>query len=183
MLFAQTPDPTSSQVADFCNQVAPGITPALIPCQPVADEMDSKRSVSIVRQHVAKYGGEQVNGWAITETRGLFLEAEAYSAWRDPTGKLVDITPRPSPSKNLLFIQDEKRIYSGPLLDTIRHPLIDDVNVIRFIHALGKHATLNHQLEQAEQQGNEGKADRLDRDLSKLEKEIAQLHARLSRLL
>lgn len=182
MLTRQTPNPDLPHVRDFCQLVAQGQTPILVPCQPVPGQPVGE-SMRVVPQYVATNGGEQLNGWAIRETPGLFIEAEAYCVWRDPQGNLIDITKRQLPDEHILFITDDKRPYSGPLLDTIRRPLVDNVNVTRFLRALTKHATLSHQLDQAEEQGALAKADRIDRDLRKVEKDMAQLHNRLTRLI
>lgn len=74
----------------------------------------------IVEKHIQINGGKRVLGWVLWELPGLFIEAEFHAIWESPTGELKDLTPRPSPTKRILFIRDPSMIYDGKRVNNIR---------------------------------------------------------------
>lgn len=59
-----------------------------------------------VLQKVSVDGGSIVFGWTIWEWPQIMLTAEFHAAWRDPDGKLVDVTPKPHREERILFVPD-----------------------------------------------------------------------------
>jgi len=78
-------------------------------------------------------GGSSCIGWAILRG-GTIIEAEAHAVWRNPDGKLVDITPRNSrfKSSSIMFVEDPILVFRGRLIDNRRlnitnNPMVDHV--------------------------------------------------------
>jgi len=76
-------------------------------------------------------GGSQVNGWQIWKTDNL-IEAEFHAVWESDAKKLLDITPKPAPFAQILFIRDDEHSYNGSQVDNIRlnisgNSLVDDL--------------------------------------------------------
>jgi len=59
-----------------------------------------------VQQKVAADGGSIAFGWTIWEWPGAMLTAEFHAVWRDGTGALFDITPKPGGQARILFVPD-----------------------------------------------------------------------------
>jgi len=74
----------------------------------------------IVEKYIAENGGKRVLGWALWELPGLFIEAEFHAVWESPTGEFKDLTPRPTPTKRILFIRDPSMKYDGKRVNNIR---------------------------------------------------------------
>lgn len=74
----------------------------------------------IVEKHIQINGGKRILGWVLWELPSLFIEAEFHAIWESPTGELKDLTPRPSPTKRILFIRDPSMIYDGNRVNNIR---------------------------------------------------------------
>jgi len=51
-------------------------------------------------------GGAIRLGWIIWEYPGLYLTAEFHAVWADPTGTLIDITPKPDGETCIVFAGD-----------------------------------------------------------------------------
>lgn len=55
-------------------------------------------------------GGSVVTGWVIWQAKAArFIEAEFHSVWCDPTGVLLDVTPRKDGERFVLFVRDVRR--------------------------------------------------------------------------
>jgi hypothetical protein len=59
-----------------------------------------------VAEKIKTDGGTIRFGWCIWEYPRLFLTAEFHAVWVDPTGKLVDITPKPDGETRIVFASD-----------------------------------------------------------------------------
>ena len=71
-------------------------------------EQDNCHVNNLVKQKLD--GGELVYGWVIGQDKlNDVIEAHFYSVWKDSTGNLADISPRPTNEKRLLFVPDSKR--------------------------------------------------------------------------
>ncbi|WP_220721340.1 SEC-C domain-containing protein [Agarivorans litoreus] len=85
----------------------------------------------LVEAKVVSHGGESVLGWHIRETK-ILVEAIFHAIWKSSDGELVDISPKPVPEKEILFVPDANAIYEGRQVDNIRinisgNRLVDDL--------------------------------------------------------
>lgn len=83
-----------------------------------------------VQQKVETYGGRLQYGWIIIENTWM-VEAEHHAVWEAPDGNLTDITPKPLPMRQVLFIPDDRLVYDGTPIDNVRlntteNPVVDD---------------------------------------------------------
>lgn len=180
MLIPQPGNPESAHVLDFCRHVVKGQTPVVVPYKPLPGK-PAHECFSIVPEHVIAHGGEQLIGWAIWETPGMLIEAEFHTLWQDPQGNLVDLTPCGTPHQNILFLPDPGREYRGRQVDNIRRPLVDDLDVIRFVHLASRLFEITNKGDLAEQHGEISLPPRALREYRKVEKEMMQLQHRLTR--
>lgn len=179
----RTPRPASIELAHtklFIRQIVPDSQPILIPYEPLAGK-PLLECFSIVPEHIVSHGGKQLTGWAIWETPGLFIEAEFHAVWQDNEGRLHDLTPRPVPLGHILFLPDPGREYTGRQVDNIRRALVDDLDVIRFLHLFKRRFEILNKGDLADQYGEIELSPRAAKEYRKLEKEMAQLNLRLSR--
>jgi hypothetical protein len=104
--------------------------PVVIKCIPEKDaELDS--CFPLVESKVVDHGGTSVMGWQIRETK-LLVEAIFHAVWKRKDGELIDISPKPIPTNEILFVQDIKATYEGRQVDNIRlnilgNRLVDDL--------------------------------------------------------
>jgi hypothetical protein len=85
----------------------------------------------IVDAKVKAEGGQRVLGWQIWQTQ-LLVEAEFHAVWASTTGELLDITPKPCPLSEILFLSDPKAVYEGKQVNNVRmnitgNSLVDDL--------------------------------------------------------
>lgn len=66
-----------------------------------------------IQAKIGRDGGSLVHGWAFWEHPKLFVDAEFHGCWRDPSGKLIDLTPHSDGEATILFAVDPKRIYEA----------------------------------------------------------------------
>ncbi|MBN0989564.1 SEC-C metal-binding domain-containing protein [Amphritea pacifica] len=104
--------------------------PILIRCIPEKGaELDN--CFPLVESKVAANGGYSVLGWHIRESK-LLVEAIFHAVWKREDGELIDISPKPVPTKEILFVQDPCASYEGRQIDNIRlnilgNRLVDDL--------------------------------------------------------
>ncbi|WP_417541489.1 hypothetical protein [Methylophaga thalassica] len=104
--------------------------PILIRCIPEKGaELDN--CFPLVESKVAANGGDSVLGWHIRESK-LLVEAIFHTVWKREDGELIDISPKPVPTKEILFVQDPCASYEGRQIDNIRlnilgNRLVDDL--------------------------------------------------------
>jgi hypothetical protein len=85
----------------------------------------------LVETKVIEHGGESVLGWHILEST-LLVEAIFHAVWRTEGGALIDISPKPIPAAEILFLQNTNAVYEGKQVDNIRvnisgNRLVDDL--------------------------------------------------------
>ena len=129
-----TPRAITEAVRSFCRGVAAGSQPVYLDARPVPGAAPDD-CFAVVARRVALRGGERVLGWQIWEHPGLMIEAEFHAVWRDPSGRLADITPKPEGISSILFLPDPSRSYEGRQVNNIREPLWDTPEVREFIAA------------------------------------------------
>ncbi|EKN3347660.1 hypothetical protein O8E94_002982 [Yersinia ruckeri] len=172
--------PTDPDTQKFCQQIVHDITPIWVQSepQPGAPEKDC---FLIVEDHIKHHGGKAVLGWVIWEVSGVFIEAEFHCIWQDPDGVMHDVTPYPYHLDNILFLPDHTRIYSGRQVDNIRHALIKDNDVIRYLYLAKKRFEIMNTGDLADQYGEITLPPRLTREYNKIVDETQRLHTRLNR--
>lgn len=100
------------ETLNFCLQVVPDAHAVLIKNEPFsgAEVMDCFSNVEMV---IEQNGGRAVYGWAIWQVPGVYIEAEFHCIWENDAGEMLDITPYPYRTENILFLPDSTRIYRG----------------------------------------------------------------------
>lgn len=124
--------PHAQHVLRFCRFVVKRQKPLTVPLQPMPGQAQ-RDCFAIVEKQVASLGGQRLLGWAIWELPGVFLQAEFHAIWGSPSGELLDLTPRPFPCRSITFIRDPHREYEGRQVDSIRQPLVIDVDVFHYL--------------------------------------------------
>ena len=128
----RVPSPHSPTILDFCGSIAPQTSLILVRSEPPSDAAHLD-CFATVAQKVAQFGGKFMTGWAIWEVPEVFVEAEFHAVWQRPDADLVDLTPRPFPCPQVLFLPDSSQTYEGRQVDNIRKSLVRDQDVIRFL--------------------------------------------------
>jgi hypothetical protein len=127
----------------FCRSIVREPEPIYVPVRPL-NGAPANECFSIVPQHIAAHGGDQVIGWTIWEWPRVLIEAEFHCVWRQANGMLLDITPKPFPMPRILFLSDPVRRYQGRQVDNIRKPLDRDPAIKRFCQLSAKyHRAIN----------------------------------------
>jgi hypothetical protein len=88
-----------------------------------------------VSMRVKVDGGKALSGWAIWSDSEKYLIAEAHVIWQDPTGNLIDITPRPDGINCILFLEHG---YSWPAIGFMpetRYQILEDSLKVRALIA------------------------------------------------
>jgi hypothetical protein len=118
----------------FCESLAPGAVPVRLAVleAPHARPLDCFESVA---RHVILHGGRACYGWQLWEWPSLFLEAEFHAVWRNPSDALHDITPKPEPVHEILFLPDPARAFEGRRVNNVRVALSEDPHVREFLQA------------------------------------------------
>jgi hypothetical protein len=85
----------------------------------------------LVETKVVEYGGESILGWHVRESR-LLVEAIFHAVWKTADGELIDISPKPVPENEIIFVPDSSAVYEGKQVDNIRinitgNRLVDDL--------------------------------------------------------
>jgi hypothetical protein len=127
-----TPKPRP-ELAALCEELVRGGTPVSLARGAPVDAKPIDCFDTVERRTVAD-GGNACFGWALWEFPGIFLEAEFYSVWREPSGALRDVTPRIGVG-DLLFLPDPQRVFDGRRMQSIRRPLSRDPAVTGFLRA------------------------------------------------
>lgn len=126
-----TPPIVTDKILVLCYKVLPDVYPEYIAvetqewCQP-------RECFPNVQRMVQKQGGQQINGWAIWQWSNIMVEAEAHAVWKNQEKKLLDITPHDNGERQILFLRDDRMVYSGNTIPSIRlaltsSPLVDEL--------------------------------------------------------
>jgi len=140
--FFMTPEIQEGPVRALIERIVPGGSVIDLPVQ---TERFARKSecFAAVAEKVRRDGGERVLGWHIWKGN-LIAEAELHAVWKSPDGQLKDIVPRPLFISRILFLPDEKVVYTGAAVDNIRINLNESPVVDDFIRAhSAKFALLN----------------------------------------
>jgi hypothetical protein len=134
--FTGTPDAITPAITDLAKELSPERDPVWVPVK-VAEGAVVRECFVNVRTHVQKFGGRQLNGWAVWEWRRVFLEAEHHCVWVGDEG-LVDVTPNEAGSDRILFLPDPTREYDHEghrRLVNAKRPLNDAREIANWIAA------------------------------------------------
>jgi len=120
-----TPDSVKDYIVGFIKEKKLGEDPLFLEIKP------SKGSVSgecfeNVKRYVALNGGSIQYGWIIWEIPDMYVESEFHAVWKGKKGEYLDITPTVDGEKNILFVPDPVRKYTGEPVDAIRKELVED---------------------------------------------------------
>ncbi len=121
-----TPSSLNDNILKFCKEIDSTTNPVFVEVVPTKDSIYNE-CYGNVALHIKRNGGEVQYGWIIWEIPNIYLEGEFHAVWINDERKYVDITPRKDGEKNILFLKDSKRKFTGEeLVDNIRKPLIDN---------------------------------------------------------
>jgi hypothetical protein len=134
-LHPVTPAALSQPLIALCQEIAPGSNPPVYVDVRPLQGAPSKECFPIVENHIGTHGGASVIGWSLWEMPTLFVEAEFHAIWRSPDGGLLDIAPKPEPTKRILFLADPAREYQGRQVNNVRKPLRQDPIVLGFLRS------------------------------------------------
>lgn len=128
-----TPEKVDGPVQALIERMVPGGTIVQLPVHTERFAQQNECFAS-VDEMVRRYGGKRVLGWHIWKGK-LIAEAEFHAVWKSPDGQLRDIVPRPLFISSILFLPDEKAVFTGASVDNVRinlssNPVVDD-----YIHA------------------------------------------------
>lgn len=173
-------DAGSAYVIEFCQRIAPHDVPLRVVHEPLPNQ-PLLECFRIVPEQIAAHGGKQLTGWAVWETPGVFIEAEFHAVWQQPDGTLRDVTPRPLPFDQILFVPDSRREYAGRQVDNIRQSLVDDRDVVRFLYLAKRRFEILNKGDLADQHGEIRLPPRALKEYRNVQKEMMQLQHRLHR--
>jgi len=127
-----TPAELTDTIRALIEQLAPGQTPVYVEAVPMEGEAVNE-CFGLVNRCVVEKGGEALVGWSLWELPTLFVEAEFHAIWRSPSGSLLDISPRSSPTARVLFLPDPVRRYEGRSIDNVRVPIRRDPTLLEYL--------------------------------------------------
>jgi len=151
-MIPRAPLAITTSVRSFCKRVTAGSQPLYLDTCPVPGAAIDN-CFAVVERQVALRGGERVLGWQIWELPGVMIEAEFHAVWRDPSGTLRDITPKPDGISKILFLPDPGRTYEKRQVNNIRQPLSNTFEVREFIAAADAQFEFMDRGERAHQHG------------------------------
>ena len=104
--------------------------PILVKCIPEANAQLND-CFPLVENKIKHHGGLFVLGWEIRKTK-LLVEAIFHAVWKSKDEKLIDISPKPVPTREIMFVHDVNAKYEGKQVDNIRinitnNQLVDDL--------------------------------------------------------
>ncbi len=130
-----TPAELGSSVRSLCVGINPSAEPFYVDVAPKAGEPPNE-CFHVVNRHIQEYGGNAVIGWSIWELPSVFVEAEFHAVWRSPQGDHLDISPKNTPTRRILFLPDPSKVYQGSPLDNQRRAISAAPELRAFFEAL-----------------------------------------------
>lgn len=98
-----TPSVISADVIALCERLGSG-RPTFVPVQSVVGRHGW--CFLNVREKIKLDKGAGLFGWNIWEYPNLYLTAEFHAVWQDPSGTLVDVTPKVDGETRIVFAVD-----------------------------------------------------------------------------
>lgn len=131
MTVQTTPAQITSEIRSFAAEL--GCTDIeFVEVHPEPDASPTRCFMN-VQAKISRDGGSLVYGWTFWEHPKLFIDAEFHGCWRDPSGKLIDITPHTDGEATILFAVDPNRIYEARNRASIVRALSDAPAVRTFV--------------------------------------------------
>jgi hypothetical protein len=124
MVNCTTPGEVTHEIRDFCRSIDPTASPCFVDVKPAPDALP-RNCFYNTKGYVAQCGGSVQYGWIIWEAPSVLLEAEFHAVWRDPEGKLLDVTPKEDGETRIVFLPDRTRVWGKELIPNIRRVLND----------------------------------------------------------
>lgn len=132
-----TPIRVTDKSMKLCSGIVPDAVPEYVPVATQEWSFPSECFPNVERM-VQENGGQQVNGWAVWQWANISVTLEAHAVWESLEGKLVDITPHDCGEREILFLRDDKVVYSGKPIGSIRQPLTSSPLVAELIELLNE---------------------------------------------
>ncbi len=125
---------TMPSIVALCKQLVPNGKPVYLNIEVMNGAIENECYENIAYM-IKNKGGSIQYGWQIWETLpNLMAAAEFHAVWIDKESILHDVTPKSLPGiKQILFLPDPSRKYSGRQIDNVRIPLQDEPLVKQFI--------------------------------------------------
>jgi len=147
-----TPGKIHRHIEELCKELAPNYQPNFLEFFP-EEGAEVNDCFNIVKEKVEHYNGEIRYGWEIWEIPSVMVEAEFHCVWRDPSGTLHDITPKPPPIKKILFLPDPAMTYEGRQVNNIRRAICSEPVVLDFIKVCDEEFELKNRGSRAYEHG------------------------------
>lgn len=169
-----TPAEISRPLAELCSELVPGTTPFYIDVFPL-NEAPADECFPLVRRQVETEGGELVIGWSLREIPSLFVEAEFHAVWRNPADQLIDIAPKKSATKRILFLPNPAKRYEGRQVNNERRAISRDPVIVNYLHAFDRKFEFMNRGERADMHGEIHLQDGEAAEYRKLEQRLVYL--------
>ena len=132
MAATRTPRTINSHIRRLCARLGIGWKPQYLPVIARADSGFLDCFSDVARQ-VAEHGGAIVCGWQLWEFPRILVEAEFHAVWRRPNGALVDVQHKLDGEREILFVEDRTRTFTGVRVDNVRLAVGKDPLIAEFI--------------------------------------------------
>lgn len=132
MRMLTTPTTITPEILALCQRLGCTSVPEFVPVETHLEAEESDCFIDVEKQR-NDHGGDSVIGWQIWEWPGVMIEAEFHAVWRSPRGRLVDVSYKPDGERQILFVPDPVRTYTGRKLDNVRAPVWNNPLVHEFI--------------------------------------------------
>lgn len=137
----RTPLKLTNKILQLCSGLRSDSEPLFVSVTPSKYAVKNE-CFDNVEKHIQIYGGTVEFGWQIWEWPLVLVEAEFHAIWKSKEGKRVDITPKPFPTKQILFLPDPTRKYTGKQVRNVRLPLKDTAPINEYINLCDKEFAL-----------------------------------------
>ena len=127
----------TDKIMELCSSAVPGAAPFYIPVEAAGWGLMNECFPN-VRRMIQEHGGQPVNGWAVWQWANISVTLEAHAIWESPEEKIVDITPHDCGEREILFLRDDRVVYAGKPIGSIRQPLTGSPLVAELIGLLNE---------------------------------------------
>jgi len=147
-----TPAEISPKLQELIDELVPGSEPIYVEVNPL-EGAPMNECFLIVEEQISAHGGKSRVGWTLWELPGLFVEAEFHAVWENEKGDLIDITPKSSPTKNILFLEEPGAKFQNTQRNNVKKPLINDLALSAYLKTFTERHELLNRGERAGQFG------------------------------
>lgn len=164
----------ASFILNFCKEIS-DINPVIVPLRPLTGK-PLNECVNIVPEHIREYGGKECLGWCIHIWKKVLIEAEFHCVWENPSGELIDLTPKKDKGDFIIFIPTPNIKYDGRQVNNIRKSLSIDKDIQRYINLWDEYFRYTNQGDLEDQYGEitieEERFSRLTNQMVEIERKI-----------